>query len=208
MCSGQTSDAKATSKTPRDGAMTAQLSPGFLDQMAACPQPDATPQHDLAVVAAGYVDARGDCQWSNGVICHYHLGAEFVDSHAARPNVGEVHCIFPTATAKSPRVFATHFTCAPGTQVSHGGDAQTQKPCGAKLLATLATTMTSCEPRCCERGTLTDPADERQKQGKLDDRPDFAVCTATAELDCGMFAGMVGHAANAPAFGAPIDNGL
>jgi hypothetical protein len=208
MCSGQTPDSRSTSKTPRDGAMTTQLSPGFLDQMAACPKPDATPQANLALPAAGYVDSHGDCQWSNGVVCHFHFGAEFVDSRAPRPSVGEVHCIFPTATPKSPRVFVTHFTCKAGTLLTRSHDTPTQQPCGTNLLPTIAATMDRCEPRCCERGTLTDPAPERKQAGKLDDRPDFSVCTQTAEVDCGMFSGMIGRAANAPYFGAPITNGI
>lgn len=209
MCSGQTPDAKATSKTPRDGAMTAQLSPGFLDQMPACPERAMKPQPDIAVPTAGSVDARGDCQWSNGVVCHVHLGAEFVDSRAgARPNVGELHCSFPTSTPKSPRVFATHFTCKAGGNVPRGQELHAQQPCGTNLLPTLAATMEHCDARCCERGTPTDPADERRKGGTLDERPDFSVCTATAELDCDMFANMVGHLANAPKFGEPIDSGI
>jgi hypothetical protein len=209
MCSGQTTDAKATAKTPRDGAMTMQLSPGFLDQMPACPDRAMKPQPDIAVPSAGSVDARGDCQWSNGVVCHYHLGAEFVDSRAgARPNVGELHCIFPTSTPKSPRVFATHFTCKAGGTVPRAHDVHAQQACGTNLLPTLAATMEHCDARCCERGTLTEPADERRAAGKLDERPDFSVCTATAELDCDMFANMVGRPAYAPKFGEPIDTGI
>jgi hypothetical protein len=209
MCSGQTAEARATPKTPRDGAMTKQLSPGFVDQMSACPDRATRPQPDLAMPTAGAVDGRGDCQWSNGVVCHVHLGAEFLDSRAAtRPNVGEVHCIFPTSTPKSPRAFVTHFTCKPGTDVPRSHEVRAQEPCGTNLLPTLAATMEHCDARCCERGTLTDPAEERKKAGTLDERPDFSVCTATAELDCDMFANMVGHPANAPKFGEPIDNGI
>ena len=78
----------------------------------------------------------------------------------------------------------------------------------APVLPTLAATMEHCDARCCERGTLTEPAEERKKAGKLDERPDFSMCTATAELDCDMLANMLGRAANARRFGEPIDSGI
>jgi hypothetical protein len=207
-CSGQTSDAKATAKTPRDGTMTLQLSPGFLDQMAACTKADATPRAELVQAAPGTVNAKGDCEWATGVSCHFHLGAEYVDSQGPRPHVGELHCIFPTSTPNSPRVFGTHFTCKAGSTVAHTHDAHAQQACGANLLTVLAATMDRCDPHCCDRGTLTDPLDARREQSQLALRPDFSVCTATAELDCSMLATMTGRAAYAPAFGAPIDNGI
>jgi hypothetical protein len=208
MCSGQTADSTATSTTPRIGAMPLQLAPSLLDRMAACTTQDATPRPDLVATGGGSVTTKGDCEWSNGVSCHFHLGAEFVDSRAPRPRVGELHCIFPSGEPKSPRVYGTHFTCKAGTAVSHEHDDHPAQPCGANLLPTLAATMGACGARCCDDGTLTSPAEARRAASTLDVRPDFRICTTTAELDCGMFAGMVGRTANAPVFGAPINNGI
>ena len=205
MCSGQTADSRATTQTPRDGAMMLQLSPGFLDQMPPCSGQNAVPDHELVVAGEGRVNAKGDCEWSNGVTCHFHLGAEYVDSRAPRPQVGELHCIFPTSEPNHPQVYGTHFTCQPGTEVPRARDVRQEQPCGANLLLTIAATMAGCDARCCDRGTLTDPADERRKAGELDVRPDFSVCTATAELDCSMFATMTGRAAYAPRFGPPAE---
>jgi hypothetical protein len=207
-CSGQTPDTRSTSKTPREGTMTLQLSPSFLDQMQACTKPGAAPQPELVQAQSGTVTSKGDCAWATGVECHLHLGAEFVDSHGPRPSVGEIHCMFPTSTPNSPRVYVTHFTCKAGSSVPHGREVHAQQACGANLLPTLAATMDRCDPHCCDRGTLTDPPDARRDTGQLAVRPDFAVCTTTAELDCSMFAAMTGRAAYAPAFGAPIDNGI
>lgn len=204
-CSGQTSDAKATAKTPRDGAMTLQLSPGFIDQMQVCTARDAVPHADLVQAAAGYVNGKGDCEWSTGVKCHIHLGAEYVESHSPRPNVGELHCIFPTSTPNSPRVYATHFTCKAGTDVPRTHEVHGQATCGANLLTKVAATMDRCDARCCDRGTLTEPSDARRQAGELAVRPDFAVCTATAELDCSLFSMMTGRAAYAPMFGGPVE---
>jgi hypothetical protein len=211
ICSGQTEDSTATATTPRTGAMPLQLAPSFLDRMATCTKQDATPRRELVAGGAGSVTAKGDCEWSNGVSCHFHLGAEFVDSHAPRPRAGELHCIFPSGEPKSPRVYGAHFTCKAGTAVSNEHEvhpADPAQPCGANLLPTLAAMMERCDARCCDDGTLTSPTEARRTAGTLDVRPDFRICTATAELDCGMFTGMTGHAANAPRFGAPIDNGM
>jgi hypothetical protein len=206
-CSGQTPDAQSTTKTPREGAMKLQLSPGFLDQMAPCSSRDAVPHADLVLAAAGYVNAKGDCEWPTGVSCHFHLGAEFVDSRGPRPHVGELHCIFPTNTPSSPRVYGTHFTCKPGTDVPRTHDVHAQAACGANLLPKLASTMDRCDARCCDRGTLTAPTDERRQTGELGLRPDFSVCSATAELDCSMLSTMAGRPAYAPVFGPPVEAG-
>lgn len=208
MCSGQTPDSTATAQTPRDGEMTRQLSPGFLDQMPPCSSQDALPSRELVVATAGRVNDKGDCEWSSGVKCHFHLGAEYVDSRSSRPQVGELHCIFPTSVATSPRVYGTHFTCKPGTGVAHARGVQPHEACGANLLTTLVATMARCDARCCDRGTLTDPTDARRRAGELDVRPDFSMCAATAELDCGMLATMTGRPAYAPRFGPPVETGL
>src|SRR4051812_4750109 len=94
MCSSQTAGPTATGRT---GEMALQLAPSFLDRMPACSKQEAAPPADLAIADAGVVNAKGDCEWTNGVACHFHLGAEFVVSGAPRPRVGELHCIFPTA---------------------------------------------------------------------------------------------------------------
>jgi len=91
LCSGQTAESAATASTPRAGAMRLQLAPSYLDRMAACTAQDAAPRSDLVATGDGSVTAKGDCEWSNGVTCHFHLGAEFVDSSAPRPGAGELH---------------------------------------------------------------------------------------------------------------------
>jgi hypothetical protein len=202
MCSGQTPASAATASTPREGETALQLAPSFLDRMPACPKRDSAPPLALVQASAGSVTPTGDCAWSNGVKCHFHLGAEFVDSSGPRPNVGELHCIFPTDESKSPRVYGTHFTCRSGSAVSHR--LQQEHACGASLLSTLSATMGHCDARCCDAGTLTDPLDEREDAGTLDIRPSFRICAATVELDCSMFAGMIGREANAPRFGLPV----
>lgn len=186
--------------------MTKQLSPGFLDRMPACSGRDVVIPAELAVASAGSVNAKGDCEWKSGVKCHFHRGAEFVDSSAHRPEVGELHCVVPTSDPKTPNVYGTHFVCKTGSEVSQ--DLLYHQPCGVMLLATLAQMMTSCDARCCDAGTLTEPAAEREKAGELDVRPDFRMCATTQQLDCNVMAGMVGREANAPAFGAPIDDGV
>jgi hypothetical protein len=205
MCTGQTADATATA---HGGEMPQQLAPSFLDRMPACSKAEAAPPAELAVATAGTVNAKGDCDWTNGVSCHFHLGAEFVVSGAPRPQVGELHCIFPTSEAKSPQVFGTHFTCKAGTAIAHGHDVHAGQACGAALLSQLGSTLSGCDAKCCEDGTLTATTEERREQGKLDVRPDFRICTQTLELDCGAIAALTGHKANAPAFGAPIDDGF
>ncbi|NVB84951.1 MAG: hypothetical protein HOV81_41675 [Kofleriaceae bacterium] len=205
ICSGQRADSQATETTPRTGPMETQLSPGFLDRMAPCSRDDARPSAKLAVANRGTVNARGDCEWPNGVTCHFHRGAEFVESGQGRPVVGELHCLFPTSLPKNPIAYGTHFTCKAGTSISQGPADNT---CGASLLSTLSQVMSRCEARCCDDGTLTEPAEARQKSGELDVRPDFRICTTTEFLDCSLLAGMRGREANAPVFGPPIDHGM
>src|SRR5512140_3466958 len=78
LCSGQTPGSIAAATTPREGPTELQLAPSLLDRMTACTKRDATPAAALARATAGTVNAKGDCEWGNGVKCHYHLGAEFV----------------------------------------------------------------------------------------------------------------------------------
>jgi hypothetical protein len=201
-------ESSATTTTPREGATLLQLAPSFLDRMPACTNHDAMPPPDLAPATAGSLNAKGDCEWSNGVSCHFHFGVEFVDSTAPRPAAGELHCIFPSGTPKSPFVYGTHFTCKSGSAVSHEHEPHQNEACGASLLTALSAMMNQCDARCCDDGTLTNPEAERQEAGTLDLRPDFRICASTAEIDCSMLAGMAGHAANAPRFGAPVTNGM
>ncbi len=195
---------------PRSGPMMQQLSPGFLDAMNACSAVEATVPLAQVTADAGSVNEKGDCTWSTDVACHFHLGVEFVASGVPRPTgLGELHCIFPVeGEPKSPRVFGTHFTCKAGTPApAPGRTAQVGVACGAGLLETLAAIVRTpaCDARCCEDGTLTNPVADREKQGKLDIRPDFRICSAPTELDCTSLAAMVGHPANAPVYGAPIE---
>lgn len=198
MCSGQT---LASAAAPRTGPTDLQLAPGFLDHMPACTAPAPAP----LTADAGTVNAKGDCEWPSGVKCHFHSGTEFVESGAPRPKGGELHCIFPSSEPKSPRVFGTHFTCKSG---SVGKQLQQGAACGAALMTTLAASLDSCDTRCCDDGTLTTTLEERHAAGALDVRPDFRICAKSAELDCSMFTGMIGHSANAPVYGAPITDGL
>ncbi|MCE9573199.1 MAG: hypothetical protein K8W52_08585 [Deltaproteobacteria bacterium] len=210
VCAGQ---GAAEASPARVGEMNAQLAPAFLDQMAACAPADVAPS--VGVTGdAGAVNAKGDCAWPSGVSCHYHLGVEFVASGEPRPAMGELHCIFPsTDDAKSPEVFGGHFTCAgqdpaapatPGAHEVHEGAA-----CGGGLLPALAAALSSCSGvQCCDDGTLTSPTAERQAAGTLDVRPDFHICRGAMELDCAALAAMTGHAANAPVYGPPIEDGF
>ena len=205
ICVGQTADATITSRT---GETPLQLAPSFLDRMPACGKRDATLPADLAIAGGGTVNAKGDCEYANKVACHFHAGTEFVVSGAPRPKAGELHCIVPTAEPKSPHVFGAHFTCKAGTAVSATQDIHAGQACGAGLLPALAGALATCDARCCDDGTLTITADERRAQGKLDVRPDFRMCAQTLELDCGSLAPLTAHTANAPAFGAPIADGM
>jgi hypothetical protein len=208
VCSGQTAESAATSSTPRAGETTQQLAPSFLDRMPACGEADIKMPAELVTAGAGAVNAKGDCEWTSGVKCHFHFGAEFVVSGAPRPQVGELHCILPTSEPKSPHVFGTHFTCKAGTAVSHEHASKAGAACGAELLTRLATAMPSCDAKCCDDGTLTATADERRTAGMLDLRPDFRMCSQTVELDCAALATTAGRPANAPSFGPPVTQQL
>jgi hypothetical protein len=153
------------------------------------------------------VNAKGDCAFPNGVVCHYHHGVEFVAKGlATRPDQFELHCIFPDGTdAKSPKVFGGHIRCRGDARFGNTGDAVHEgSPCGDGLLPDLAKAMTSCDARCCDDGTLTNPTEVRAKAGTLDMRPDFRICRGDIEVDCTQIALMTGHPANAPVYGAPV----
>jgi hypothetical protein len=210
VCVGQISTGASVAAPPRAGSMMQQLSPGFLDRMRTCSAAEATISPAQVTADAGIVNEKGDCTWTSGVACHFHLGVEFVASGVPRPaHLGELHCIFPVdGEPKSPRVFGTHFNCKAGTPAPEPGRAaQVGAACGAGLLESLAAIARTpaCDARCCEDGTLTNPSADREKLGKLDIRPDFRICAAPTEIDCAAIAPMVGHPANAPVYGAPTE---
>lgn len=215
LCTGQTAGIDAATLA-RTGAVDAQLAPAWLDKMTPCGAADVAPAEALAIANAGKVNAKGNCDFENGVSCHYHLGVEFVASGAERPARGEVHCIFPNAAdGKSPEVFGGHFTCKgadPAAKVeAHGGAHAVQEgaACGGGLLPALRAALSSCQGvSCCDDGTLTATLEARTAGGTLDVRPDFHICAQPMELDCSALSTMTGHSANAPAFGAPIENGF
>ncbi len=207
MCTGQL----ATNATAHGGPMPQQLSPGFLDKMRACGADERGVPSALVLADAGAVNEKGDCAWPSGVACHFHLGVEFVASGVARPHFDELHCIFPVdGEPKSPHVFGTHFACRAGTAIPAGHQPGIGAACGAGLLPAVAALAASpsCDARCCDDGTLTTPTADREKAGTLDVRPDFRICGAPTELDCGALATLVGHPANAPIYGAPVADPL
>ena len=164
---------------------------------------EATVPVELVDNEAGTVNAKGDCVFRNGVVCHFHLGVEFVDSNVPRPNLAELHCIFPVADhPKSPDVFGTRFTCKASSALpGHSDTVHEGATCGAGLIGHLAEMTAHCDARCCEAGTLTDTAEARRAADALDVRPNFRICSAPAELDCAALASMSGHSANAPSTG-------
>src|SRR6185369_6745054 len=75
MCAGQ--GAPPPANTPAAGPTELQLAPAFLDKMPACRSSEATVPVELLDNEPGKVSAKGDCVFHNGVVCHFHLGAEF-----------------------------------------------------------------------------------------------------------------------------------
>src|SRR3954468_14426495 len=106
MCQGQH---LASAVAPRTGASEVQLAPAFLDEMAACDAATSVPKAAIPT-AEGRINAKGDCEFSNGVSCHYHSGSEFVTTSTSKQTAGqgELHCIFPSKEAKSPQVYGGH----------------------------------------------------------------------------------------------------
>ena len=205
ICMGQGDAPPAT--TPRSGEMQLQLAPAFLDVMPACAAASAVVPANFADPTNGNVNAKGDCAFPNGVVCHYHHGVEFVAKGlATRPEQFELHCIVPDGSdAKNPKVFGGHIRCRDGSAFGDTGEAVHEgAPCGHDLLPELAGAMTRCDARCCDDGTLTTPTDVRTKAGTLDMRPDFRICRAEIAVDCTQIALMTGHPANAPVYGAPV----
>jgi len=198
MCTGQAAPPPAD--TPRSGPMRLELAPAFLDRMPACSAAAATLPAARVDASAGVVNDKGECAWPGGVTCHFHVGVEFVPSGVPRPALGELHCIFPNAAEpKSPTVYGAHFSCpASADRTPHVGAA-----CGAGLLPQLAAAATTCDARCCDDGTLTTTPSAREQAGTLDVRPDFRMCAAPIQIDCGALANLVGRPANAPVYDSP-----
>jgi len=202
MCGGQKLTAAPSART---GAVSAQLAPAYLDQMTACRPEDAAPLELIKSTTDGTINEKGDCVFPNGVSCHYHSGSEFVANESAKQvaGQGELHCIFPSAEAKSPRVFGGHVSCrdpAQGMGTSAGGKHEVNA--GASCSAALLSELTHCgSSRCCDDGTLTNPIADLVHDGRNDVRPDFRICESTLSIDCDLLANLTAHDANSPALG-------
>ena len=203
ICGGQK---LATAPAARAGAVSAQLAPAFLDEMTTCRAEDGPPSELIARASDGIIDEKGDCVFaSSGVSCHYHSGSEFVAKASTKqtPGQGELHCIFPSAEAKSPRVFGGHVTCrdpAQGMPASEPGKHEVKA--GASCPAALLAELTHCtSSRCCDDGTLTNPIADLVRDGKNDVRPDFRICESTLSIACELLSNLTAHDANSPALG-------
>lgn len=178
-----------------------QLAPAFLDQMDACGAADVAPADALAARAGdgAIIAGKGDCQYDQGISCHFHTSMEFVTADRLKDEargVGEVHCIVPSADASSPTVYGAHVRCKPGTTPATGARA-----CSHELLQLFANGSCRAGWRCCDNGTLTKPI-AKQAPAELKLRPDFRICEdAAIEVDCGLFHGMHGHTANVAGLG-------
>jgi len=177
-----------------------QLAPAFLDKMEAC-QPSDRPPEGLAARGGDgtIIQGKGDCQFQQGISCHFHTSMEFVIAgrlHDDGRGVGEMHCIVPSAAANSPTVYGAHVRCRPGTRPADG-----VRDCSNALLQLVE--RGSCHDgwRCCDNGTLTEPVG-KQTPAERNLRPDFRICQDDAiEVDCGLFHGMHGHTANVVGLG-------
>jgi hypothetical protein len=182
------------------GGNPSQLAPAFLDRMDAC-QPSDMPPEGLAFRGGdgAIIEGKGDCQFEQGISCHFHTSMEFVTPGKLKDDehgVGEMHCIVPSASANSPTVYGAHVRCRPGTTPARGAQA-----CGNGLLQVVE--RSSCHDgwRCCDNGTLTKPVG-KQAPAEQKLRPDFRICQDEAiEVDCGLFHGMHGHTANVVGLG-------
>jgi hypothetical protein len=181
------------------GGNPRQLAPGFLDAMDECRPADVAAADPLSAVAAdgSIIEGKGDCQFENGISCHFHTSIEFVSAGKLKDDqVGELHCIVPSGNASSPSVYGAHVRCKAGTTPAGG-----TKACSRQLL--LAVERDHCRDgwRCCDNGTLTKPV-ARQSPAELTLRPDFRICRDDAiEVDCGLLLGMHGHTANVVGLG-------
>jgi len=182
------------------GGNPAQLAPAFLDKMESCAAPDMPPDGLAARGGDGtIIEGKGDCQFQQGISCHFHTSMEFVNADRLEDKgrgVGEMHCIVPSANANSPTVYGAHVRCKSGTTPAGGAQA-----CSNALLQIVE--RGSCHDgwRCCDNGTLTKPVG-KQAPAELELRPDFRICQDDAiEVDCGLFHAMHGHTANVVGLG-------
>jgi hypothetical protein len=201
MCGGENQTDAASA--PRSGPVSIQLAPAFLDQMAACKAEDGLP-HDGLPTGEGTINAKGDCEFSNGVSCHYHSGSEFVSTSTSQqtPGQGELHCIVPSEEPKSPHVYGGHIVCRQRQQGEVHGHAPHDVHQGATCSAAIVSQIAPCQSfHCCDDGTLTGVISDLTRDGRNDIRPDFRICTDTLEVDCDLLANYTPHTANSPALG-------
>jgi hypothetical protein len=203
MCGGQV--AGKSEGVVATGAVQVQLSPAFLEDMAACAAEDALTPEAIAT-GDGKINAKGDCELPNGVSCHYHSGVEFISKDTSKQTAGqgEVHCIFPNAAdPKSPTVHGAHVVCKNRTEGQvHGAAESHEVKAGASCSAGILAAIRSCGgSRCCDDGTLTGVITDLVKDGRNDLRPDFRICASTLEIDCALLSSYTAHTANSPALG-------
>lgn len=204
MCAGE--HVTQTLPASHSGAVSVQLAPAFLDEMASCKGEDSMAKDLPSRAGEGSIDQKGDCVFASvGVSCHYHSASEFITSSTKSEPVGqgELHCIVPSDDPKSPRVFGAHVRCSdpkrskpPSEHAAH--EAKTGAACNAGLLSALA----SCQSaKCCDDGTLTNAIGDLVHDGRNDVRPDFRICEQTLTIDCSLLENLTAHTANAPALG-------
>jgi len=183
------------------GGNPSQLAPAFLDTMDTCAPLDTLPADSLAARGGDgkIIEGKGDCQFDQGISCHFHTSMEFVSAGALKDDehaVGEMHCIVPSGDANSPTVYGAHVRCKAGTTPASGAVA-----CSHALLQVLDRSNCHDGWKCCDNGTLTKPVG-KQAPAELKLRPDFRVCQdAAIEVDCGLFHEMHGHTANVVGLG-------
>jgi hypothetical protein len=204
MCAGQ--HITQESPAPRSGAVSVQLAPAFLDEMASCKAEDSMPKDLPGRAGDGSIDQKGDCAFANaGVSCHYHSGSEFISSSTKTepPGQGELHCIVPSADPKSPTVFGAHVTCSDPSRGKPAPEHASEKAkTGAACSAALLTELASCpNAKCCDDGTLTNVIGDLVREARNDIRPDFRICEQVINLDCSLLENLHPHTANAPALG-------
>jgi hypothetical protein len=189
----------------RSGPVSVQLAPAFLDQMPLCGPEEAFPKDRTLEATKGSINAKGDCELASiGVTCHYHSGSEFVSSTASKqtPAQGELHCLFPSDDAKSPKVYGAHIVCRDKALGTVHGHVPHDVHQGAACAPSLVQRLGQCRSfRCCDDGTLTNPIADLARDGRNDVRPDFRICENTIEIDCGELSNLTAHDANSPALG-------
>lgn len=205
MCSGQRLSGAAAAG--RSGPSELQLAPAFLDEMAACGSADALPDRALPT-EDGRINVKGDCEFGNGVSCHFHSGSEFITMSTSKQvdGQGELHCIVPSAEPKSPSVYGGHVKCRnhPAGEARARATSHEVKE-GAACSAGIVQQIQRCSGfRCCDDGTLTAPIADLVRDHRNDIRPDFRICSDVLEIDCELLASYTPHTANCPALGGVV----